>query len=146
MVEVLSYDALAVGEILGPVETRITEKAVAAYCQDWDDPNPLYLETSPLGVPVAPPAFMAGLTGFHLLGSKYDARTTIGVKTEHENLAPIPVGQTMSTTGIVADKYIKRGLEYVVVTSTSYDAAGRPFRRSTDHILLSLKRRDDDER
>jgi predicted thioesterase len=87
---------------------------------------------------------MAGLTGFRLLGSKYDASATIGVKTEHENLAPIPVGQTMRTKGIVADKYVKRGLEYVVIASTSYDEAGNAFRRSTDHILLSLKRRAGD--
>ena len=146
MAEVLSYDALVVGEALGPVQTRITEKAVRAYCDDWDDPNPCYLETSPLGGPVAPPAFMAGLTGFRLLGAKYDARATIGVKTEHENLAPIPVGQTMTTSGVVADKYVKRGLEYVVITSTSTDEAGKAFRRSTDHILLSLKRRPDDDR
>ncbi len=146
MVEVLSYDALLIGQMLGPVETRITEKAVAAYCHDWDDPNPLYLETSPIGAPVAPPAFMAGLTGFRLLGSKYDARATIGVKTEHENLGPVPVGQTMSTSGVIADKYVKRGLEYVVISSTSYDPAGKAFRRSTDHILLSLKRRAEDDR
>ncbi len=142
----LTYEALVVGEVLGPVRTRITEQAVRAYCDDWDDPNPCYLETSPVGGPVAPPAFMAGLTGFSLLGAKYDARATIGVKTSHENLAAIPVGQTMTTQGVVADKYIKRGLEYVVITSTSYDEAGRPFRRSADHILLSLKRRADDGR
>ena len=141
MAEPLIYDALTVGEALGPVTTRITAKAVQAYCDDWDDPNPLYLQGSPMGAPVAPPAFMAGLTGFRLLGAKYDARATIGVKTEHENLAPIPVGQTMTTRGVVADKYVKRGLEYVVISSTSYDEAGKAFRRSTDHILLSLKRR-----
>jgi N-terminal half of MaoC dehydratase len=144
MSDLLSFDALVVGETLGPIETRISEKAVRGYCEDWDDANPYYLEASPLGAPVAPAAFMAGLTGFRLLGSKYDASATIGVKTEHENLAPIPVGQTMRTKGIVADKYVKRGLEYVVIASTSYDEAGNAFRRSTDHILLSLKRRAGD--
>jgi hypothetical protein len=146
MLEILSYDGLEVGQALGPVETRISEEAIRRYCQDWEDPNPYYLDTSPVGAPVAPPAFMAGLTGFQLLGSRYDARATIGVKTEHETLAPVPVGQVMTTRGVIAGKYVKRGLEYVVITSTSYDAAGRPFRRSTDHILLSLNRRADDGR
>ncbi len=144
MAEVLSYDALVVGQSLGPVRTHVTPEAAAAYCHDWDDLNPWYLEASPAGPPVSPPALMAGLTGFALLGSKYDARATIGVKTEHENIAPLPVGQTMTTTGVIADKYVKRGLEYVVITSTSRDGSGAPFRRSTDHILLSLKRRPDD--
>jgi hypothetical protein len=136
----IPFDRLVIGMELGPVTTRVTEKAVAAYCEDWDDPNPLYLEASWIGGPIAPPAFMAGLACFRLLGSRFDARATVGVKTEHENLAPLPVGQTMTTRGVIADKYVKRGLEYVVIASTSYDEAGKPFRRSVDHILLSLER------
>jgi hypothetical protein len=75
-----------------------------------------------------------------LLGSRYDARSTIGVQTSHRNLRPIPVGDTLVTRGRIADKYIKRGLEYVVISSTSYASDGTPCRESTDHILLSLER------
>lgn len=140
MSSLIPFDQIVVGEELGPVETEISERAVQNYCKDWDDPNPSYLEDSPFGGPVAPPAFMAGLTGFQLLGTKFNARATIGVKTAHENLGPIGVGQKMVTKGRIADKYIKRGLEYVVIESTSYDESGRAFRRSSDHILLSLER------
>jgi hypothetical protein len=136
----IPFDSLVIGTELGPVTTHVTAKAVKAYCEDWDDPNPLYLERSSLGGPIAPPAFMAGLACFRLLGTRFDARATIGVKTAHENLAPLPVGQTMTTRGVIADKYVKRGLEYVVIESTSYDEQGRTFRRSVDHILLSLER------
>ena len=136
----IPFDSLVIGTELGPVVTHVTEKAVRAYCEDWDDPEPLYLENSSFGGPIAPPAFMAGLACFRLLGSKFEARATIGVKTAHENLAPLPVGQKMTTRGVIADKYVKRGLEYVVIESASYDEQGRLFRRNVDHILLSLER------
>ena len=140
MSSLIPFDSIVVGTELGPVETDISVRAMEAYAKDWDDPNPWYTDSSPFGGPVAPPAFMAGLTGFQLLSTKFNTRATIGVKTAHENLAPVAVGQKMSTSGRITDKYIKRGLEYVVVESTSYDEAGNAFRRSTDHILLSLER------
>jgi acyl dehydratase len=136
----IPFDAITVGTELGPVETLVSPEAVREYCQDWDDPNPWYQTDSPLGGPVAPPAFLAGLTCFQLLGSRFDARSTIGVQTAHRNLRPVPVGETLVTRGRIADKYIKRGLEYVVVSSTTYASDGAPCRESTDHILLSLER------
>jgi hypothetical protein len=142
MSSLIPFDTIVVGTELGPVETRITDKAMRNYQADWDDPNPWYTDASPFGGPVAPPAFMAGLTGFQLLSTQFNTRATVGVKTAHENLAPVLVaeGQKMVTRGRITDKYVKRGLEYVVVESTSYDAAGNPFRRSTDHILLSFEK------
>jgi hypothetical protein len=136
----IPFDAIIVGTELGPVQTVVSPESVEEYCQDWDDPNPWYLSGSPFGGPVAPPAFLAGLTSFQLLGSRYDARSTIGVQTSHQNLRPIPVGETLVTRGRIADKYVKRGLEYVVVSSTTCGSDGTPCRQSTDHILLSLER------
>jgi acyl dehydratase len=138
--KLIPFDAIAIGTELGPVEARVSPQSVRDYCEDWDDPNPWYLAESPFGGPVAPPAFLAGLTCFQLLGSRYDARSTIGVQTSHRNLRPIPVGETLVTRGRIADKYVKRGLEYVVVSSTTYASDGMPCRESTDHILLSLER------
>lgn len=140
MSQLIPFDSIVVGEELGPVDYDVTEEVVRQYCADWSDSNPWYTGPSPFGGPVAPPAVMAGLTGFRLLGSKFNARATIGAQTAHRNLAPLPVGQRMTTKGRIADKYVKRGLEYVVITSTSYGEDGVAFRESTDHILLSLER------
>jgi hypothetical protein len=76
-----------------------------------------------------------------LLGSRCDARATIGAKTEHENINPWRVGKKLITRGRIADKYIKRGLEYVVIESVSVDEDGLEIRRSRDHILLGIERR-----
>ncbi len=140
MSQLIPFESIVVGEELGPVEYLVSEEAVREYCRDWDDGNPWYRGPSPFGGPVAPPAVMAGLTAFALLATKFNARATIGAQTAHRNLGPLPVGQRMTTRGKIADKYVKRGLEYVVITSTSYDEDGTAFRESTDHILLSLER------
>lgn len=140
MSKLIPFDAIAIGTELGPVETLVSPQIVQEYCRDWADPNPWYLSDSPFGGPVAPPALLAGLTCFQLLSSRYDARSTIGVQSAHRNLRPIPVGETLVTRGWIADKYVKRGLEYVVVSSVTYASDGAPCRESTDHILLSLER------
>jgi hypothetical protein len=107
----IPFDAIVIGTELGPVETLATSQRVREYCQDWDDPNPWYLTQSQFGGPVAPPASLAGLTSYQLLGSRYDARSTIGVQTSHRNLRPIPVGETLITRGRIADKYVDIWME-----------------------------------
>lgn len=137
----MPFDQILVGEELGPWTIEITPEVVHQYCEDWDDPNPMYLQGTPDGGgPVAPPAFMAGLASFRLLGRKYNAQSTVGARSEHENLKPIRVGETMRTEGRIVDKYIKRGLEYVIVEYTAFNEAGEPIRHSRDHILLGLER------
>lgn len=139
MPNAMAYDEVVVGEELGPWSVEITEQVIRDYCDDWDDHNPYYLERGPDGgPPVAPPAFMAGLTGFRLLGRRYDASTTLGASTHHVNLRPIRVGETLRTEGRIVEKYLKRGKAYVVVESTSYDDAGNAVRHSRDHIALGL--------
>ena len=137
----MPFDQIVVGEELGPWMIEITPEVVRQYCEDWDDPNPMYQQgTSDGGGPGAPPAFMAGLASFRLLGSKYKAQSTVGARSEHENLKPIRVGETMRTEGRIVDKYIKRGLEYVIVEYTAFNEAGEPIRHSRDDILLGLER------
>lgn len=139
MSQLIPFESIRVGEELGPVEDPVSEDLVRQYCADWADGLSWYAASSPFGGPIAPPAYLAGLTAFRLLATKFNTRATIGTQTRHRNLAPLPVGQRMITRGVIADKYVKRGLEYVVVTSTSYREDGTAFRESTDHILLSLE-------
>ena len=137
----IPFDQVVVGEELGPWLIEITEEVVRQYCEDWDDPNPFYLGAGPDGgPPITPPAFMAGLASFRLLGRRYNSEATVGAQSEHENLKPIRVGEVMRTEGRIVEKYIKRGLEYVIVDYTAYNEAGEPIRNSRDHILLGLER------
>lgn len=139
----IPFESIELHQPLGPVENDAGRSAVQRYCEDWDDHNPLYLERSVFGGPVVPPAFQAGLTGFRLLSTRYKTRATIGARSEHCSVQPAFVGSRLFTAGSVVDKYVRRGLEYVVVQSETHDENRRLIRRSRDVILLSLERRSD---
>jgi len=136
----IPWDTVIVGDTLGPIEYVVDKEAVEQYCDDWKDPNPIYLKNSPFGGPVVPPAFRAGLDSFRLLATKFDSHATVGVKTEHEYINPAKIGKRLITTGKIADKYIKRGIEYVVIEYSMVDEDGVEIRRSVDHIALSVER------
>ena len=136
----IPWDTVIVGDTLGPIEYVVDKEAVEQYCDDWKDPNPIYLKDSPFGGPVVPPAFRAGLDSFRLLATKFDSHATVGVKTEHEYINPAKIGKRLITTGKIADKYIKRGIEYVVIEYSMVDEDGVEIRRSVDHIALSVER------
>jgi len=136
----IPWDTVIVGDTLGPIEYVVDKEAVEQYCDDWKDPNPIYLEDSPFGGPVVPPAFRAGLDSFRLLATKFDSHATVGVKTEHQYINPAKIGKRLITTGKIADKYIKRGIEYVVIEYSMVDEDGVEIRRSVDHIALSVER------
>ena len=140
MSKYIPWDSVIVGEKLGPIEYVVDKEAVEQYCDDWKDPNPIYLKDSPFGGPVVPPAFRAGLDSFRLLATKFDSHATVGVKTEHEYINPAKTGKRLITTGKIADKYIKRGIEYVVIEYSLVDEDGVEIRRSVDHIALSVER------
>lgn len=141
----IPFENITIGETLGPIEYAVEKKDVERYCDDWKDPNPMYLKSSPFGAPVVPPAFRAGLDSFRLLGSKYDAHATLGVTTEHEFINPARIGKRLIVTGKITDKYIKRGIEYVVIAYTTVDEDGVKIRESVDHVALGVERRADDQ-
>ena len=141
----IPFESIIVGETLGPIEYVVSKEDVEQYCDDWKDPNSMYLEDSPFGGPVAPPAFRAGLDSFRLLGSRYDSHATLGFSTEHEFMNPITIGKRLIVTGKLADKYIKRGIEYVVIEYSTVDEDGLKIRESIDHIALGVERREEPE-
>ena len=134
-------DDIVVGETLGPLETVVDGKVIEKYCDEFRDYNPLYLEDSPFGGPVVPPAFMEVFTGPKLLGTKYRAQSPVPTKSVYEFINPARVGKRLITTGKIVDKYVKRGLEYVVIEAMMVDEDGVEIRRNIHHIVLSLEER-----
>jgi acyl dehydratase len=138
----LCFDNVTVGERFGSIEILADERTVREYCDEFCDHNPIYLVDSPFGGPVVPPLIQAALADLALLGTKYDVHSTIPAKTEHKLINPAKVGKRLLVAGKIIDKYVKRGLEYVVVESYMVDEGGLEIRRSVDHVLLSLERRE----
>lgn len=143
MTERISYEAIKVGEELDPVEYRIDTQTVERYCGDWDDPNPIYLKGASERGPIMPPAYMAGLACFHLLHTRWDSSGTLNVATEHQNFRPVNVGDTITVKGRIIDKFVRRGLENIVVQSETYDSKGNLARKSVDRIVLSMERKEE---
>lgn len=141
MSKAIPYDQLHVGDKLGPFDVDVSEDDVRQYIGDWADGSSVYLDGSVVEGVMIPPAYMAGLLCVRLLSTKFHTKATLITKTSHENLRPVRAGQTIRSMGEIVDKYIKRGIEYVVISCVTYDADGEPFRKSTDHIALELARR-----
>jgi acyl dehydratase len=137
----IDFDEIKIGETFGPVELLVDEKTVKEFCDERGDHNPIYLSDSPFGGPVVPPAFRASLMGQRTLATKYDMHATVPTKSEHEYLNPARIGKRLITTGKLTGKYIKRGLEYVIIESLTVNEDGIEIRRSREHILLGLKKK-----
>lgn len=142
MPEPISYEAIKIGEELDPIEYHIDTQTVQQYCSDWDDPNPMYLTGTSERGPIMPLAYMAGLACFRLLSNRWSMSSTANVGTEHQNFRPINVGDTMTVKGRVIEKFVRRGLENIIVQSEAYDSQGNLARKSVDRIILSLERKE----
>ena len=129
----VSFDQIIIGKKLGPVESTVTQKAIKNYILDWEDDHPLYQE-------YMPPAFMAGLICFRLLSRAFDTSATVCTKSQQKTIGKVKIGSRLISTGYIADKYIKRGYQYVVVKSTTHDENNNPIRFAEDHIMLGLER------
>jgi acyl dehydratase len=136
----IPFDQLNIGDKFGPRPFDTSEKAVERFCNEMGDQNPLWLKASPWGGPVTPPLLSATLIGLGMIGSKYDSHATVPVKLIQKNIKPIFVGAKINQSGILIDKYIKKGLEYAVIESVLADENGNEYRKVVDHFLLSLER------
>lgn len=123
----LTWDDMAIGAALGPVRHRVTAKMIRDYAGCTGDIHLWHMKGAPPfdGI-IAHPA-MATIFSTRLMGRSGIDRPSGGIhaKHEYEFLAPVRAGQTLTTTGKVADKYLRRGRKYVVCHSLTVDEAGR---------------------
>jgi len=137
----IPFDELKIGDKYGPVEFDTSAKAIGQYCDEMRDHNPIYLKDSPFGGPVVPPLLSATLLGLRMVGTQYDSHATVPTQLIQKNVCSAKVGEKLTLSGTLIDKYIKRGLEYAVIESVLTDEKGKVVRHVTDHFLLSLERR-----
>jgi len=141
MLPEIPFDDIQIGETYGPIELLMDETLVKQYCEDHDDFNPIYLTDSPFGGAVIPTSYKASLQCQWAMGTKYDLHATIPARSEQEYLYPARIGSTLITTARLIAKYLKRGLEYVVLESQTLDQDGVRIRHGLEHLLLGLKKR-----
>ena len=127
----LHWDDVAVGSTLGPVHHHVTEKMIRQYAECTGDVHLWHTNGAPpFGGIIAHPA-MATIFSTRLMGRSGIDRPSGGIhaKHEYEFLGPVQAGQILATTGVVADKYLRRGRKYIVCDSVTKDETGRAIAR-----------------
>ncbi len=127
----LKWDEVAVGDKLGPVQHRVTAHMIRDYAKSTGDLHRWHLDGVPhFPAAVAHPA-MATIFSTRLLGRSGIDRPSGGIhaKHEYEFLGLVRAGQTLTTSGTIAEKYIRRERRYVVCDALTVDETGRPIVR-----------------
>jgi acyl dehydratase len=128
-----------VGRDYGRHDFVIDAEEVAKYSGAVDDRNPIYTGSSPFGAPVAPALVRHS--------EVYEYRASSGVpawylpnlfgnlhaRQEWEFFAPVMVGDPVHTRSFIADRYVKRGRDYVVNEVLYFNAGDAVVARGRTH-------------
>jgi hypothetical protein len=129
-----------VGRDFGRHDFVITPEVVAAYMDAVDDHNPMYTGDSPLGGPVAPALVRhsevyAYREAVNTQPSWYlpNIYGNLHARQEWEMFRAVMVGEALWTRSFIADRYVKRGRDYVVNEVIFFDAEGAVVLRQRTH-------------
>ncbi|MFQ5875839.1 MAG: MaoC family dehydratase [Dehalococcoidia bacterium] len=124
---------------LGPMKVEITPEMVRRWTDATGDQNPWHSEESPFGGAIVPPALLFGLS----IKLRYDSGIqswpegddAVQVQYNLHTNRPIKVGEKLTVTGRLMDRYEKRQREYFVWDIRFRDEAGEEVARY-EHIDL----------
>jgi hypothetical protein len=122
------FDSIYIGQDLGTVEIKLDEKTVQKRVDlvQWQVGEVV----GKLGF--APPGTTIEIHPKMKFDKWPTLKAGIWAKSEHEFLKPMKVGSKVFIRGKVADKYIKRGREYVVTEYQAVDENGEVLLRSRE--------------
>jgi acyl dehydratase len=111
-----TFDAMEVGEELGPIELVVDDHAIKQFAFTVDDHHPWFLGgESPFSERVAHAAILVPWL-LRLLNTRYDPNTEVGLHQKEEIWfdSPVKLGERVIMTGSFTDKYVKRDKGYIV--------------------------------
>ena len=121
------------GKDLGTIEVVVTREMVEHYMRGLDEPNPWYTTASPFGEPVAPVIVFQDtdvqFKGWYL----ENLFGNLWMRQEWEIHGPTRVGQSLSCTARVADRYRRRDRDVVAMEMRVHDASGALIARGVHH-------------
>ena len=118
-----TYEEIEVGKDLGSFEWTVTEANIERQCLLDEHWHEWFVSDSPWGGAVAPPQIQSRPPRW-LLGRTYNIRG-VSYKHDFEYLKPIKAGQTLTISGKVSDKYIKRNREFMRWDTFAHDEDGQ---------------------
>jgi hypothetical protein len=122
-----NYDEVEIGHDIGTLEIVLDQQTVAERIAlvRWADERPVQQGLAPPGITISQHSRM-----------KFDAlpqlRVSIWSRSEHEFLRPFKVGETVTVSGRVVEKYAKRGRNYMVTELETRNQAGEVLLRSRE--------------
>ncbi|HEX5479687.1 MAG TPA: MaoC family dehydratase [Dehalococcoidia bacterium] len=134
-------DDIYVGRDFGRHDIVIDEAEVAKYAGALDDDNPIYAGPSPFGGPVAP-ALVRHSEVYEYRDAEHPAAPSwylptlygnLHARQEFEMFAPVMVGDVIYARSVIADRYVKRGRDYVVNEVLYFAADGALVTRGRTH-------------
>lgn len=132
-----NYDTIQIGEVLGRKQMLITDELIRTCANAIEASNPWYFDDSPLRGRIAPPTVFANVT-LDVLDEQYERFGSIHVGQAWEFNHPVRLGQHVSLTVTVADKYRRRERPYIVMTLDAVDEAGVNLCRSIHTSLMTM--------
>lgn len=131
------YDSYT-GKDIGGLTVEITPELVARYAGGVQDPHPWYTGPSPFGGAVAPALVLHSAP--HRFGGWYlqNRYGNLHAKQEWWLFQPILVGEAVTLRSVIANRYIKRGRDYVVNEVTISGGDGSIRARVATHQSFLL--------
>ena len=120
--ELLDWDALEVGETFEKFQYVLTEDMIEAYRQGVMDPEASYPTIS-------------HKVDVKQYNKKYRDNGSVNARCAFYCYNPPLAGKTITVTAWIADKYLRRGKNYIVTEAVSVDEDGRLIDRVITHEL-----------
>jgi hypothetical protein len=133
MKEKIDFNEIEIGLPLGPREIEVTAEDVASYTQRslWD--SIAFSEKEAY----APPGIFFGDHVRMLTAALGGAGQRIWAKSRHEFIGPVRIGGKLTKRGRIADKYVKRGKQYLVYEIETFDENGNLIMKSSETSFFS---------
>lgn len=112
-----TFEAMTVGEALGPIEVVVDEHYVKQFAFAVDDYSPLQN-----GIVTSAHAAILVPELLRLLNTRYDPNSEVGLHQREEIWvsSPVQVGERVTMSGEFVEKYVKRGKGYVVTDASAH--------------------------
>ena len=134
-----TWNELEIGTETGTIDFTITKSMVEDYYDIMDIGDGLFGDVDSVRQEIAPPELITKSAAQSLFFDYIlsEIGRTVRAKQQFIFLKPVPVGSRLTATGRIAEKYERRGKQFVVFEATFLDEAGEPtvVDRRTNFIL-----------
>lgn len=133
MAEKLNLEDAQIGDPIGPYSYTVTREMAEFAASAEMLAGPRYSA----GSAIAPSSLTDNDYSLAFM-VQYSPGEAIHTKADNQYLNPPIIGKELTVTGAIADRFNKRGRDFLVFETTTRDEDGRDIVRSRNTLLISL--------